>query len=155
MYELSRAIYRDLRPLLAVDARHPGRVERLLLSACEQIVEGIAGGLNYFPTPAAHLFADVRFLFPVGAQARAREIIGGQISRAQSQLEETLAGNGSVNGRRRCLALTAQGQPCRREAQIDSRYCSSHRTLEVRAGLGRSNGHARRAAGEAHVGPVA
>lgn len=139
MYELSRAIYRDLRPLLALDARHPGRVERLLLEGCEQIVEGIAGGLNYFPTPAAHLFADVRFLFPVGEQVRARAIIGAQITRAQSRLQETLVGTAGVNGRRRCLALTAQGQPCRREAQIDSRYCSSHRTLEVRSGVARAS----------------
>jgi hypothetical protein len=129
MYELSRALYRELRPLLAVDRRCPGRVERLLLEACEQTVEGIAGGLNYFPTPAAHLFADVRFLFPVREQARARAIIGGRVAKAQESLSELQAIEG-MNGRRRCLALTAQGAPCRREAQHNSRYCSSHRHME-------------------------
>lgn len=130
MYELSRAIYRELRPLLAVDVRRPGRVERLLLEACEQTVEGLAGGLNYFPTPAAHLFADVRFLFPVSAQAQARTIIGGQLAAAQAALEAVMANERAPNGRRRCMALTSQGQPCRREAQLDSRYCSSHRSVE-------------------------
>lgn len=129
MYELSRALYRELRPLLAVDPRCPGRVERLLLESCEQTLEGIAGGLHYFPSPAAHLFADVRFLFPVREQARARAIIGCRMAQAQASLGELQALEG-LNGRRRCLALTAQGAPCRREAQHNSRYCSSHRHME-------------------------
>lgn len=135
MYELSRAIYRDLRPLLEVDRARPGRVERLLVHSCEQVVEGIAGGLNFFPTPAARMFADVRFLFPVGAQERVRAIIGGRVAEAQEQLGQA-AGEGTLTpaGRRRCLALTAQGQPCRREAQLDSRYCSSHRRVDARRG---------------------
>ena len=86
MYELSRAIYRDLRPLLEVDRARPGRVERILLRSCERVVEGIAGGLNFFPTPAASMFADVRFLFPVRAQERVRVIIGGRVAEAQQQL---------------------------------------------------------------------
>lgn len=135
VYELSRAIYRDLRPLLEVDRARPGRVERILLHSCEQVVEGIAGGLNYFPTPAARMFADVRFLFPVRAQERVRAIIGGRLAQAQQQLGEAgHAGTLTRAGRRRCLALTAQGQPCRREAQLDSRYCSSHRSVDARAG---------------------
>ncbi len=129
MYELSRALYRELRPLLAVDQRSPGRVERLLLEACEQTLEGIAGGLHYFPSAAAHLFADVRFLFPVRDQIRVRAIIGVRVGKAQEELGEAQAIEG-LNGRRRCLALTAQGAPCRREAQHSSRYCSSHRHME-------------------------
>jgi hypothetical protein len=134
VYELSRALYRDLRPLLEVDSARPGRVERALLHSCEQVVEGIAGGLHYFPNPAAYMFGEVRFLFPVGAQQRVRAIIGGRLAQVQQRIAQSTGGSVMTpSGRRRCIALTAQGSPCRREAQLDSRFCSSHRAVAARA----------------------
>lgn len=127
MYEMSRAIYRDLRPFLQCDPRHPGRVERILVGECEDTVQRMAGGLHLAPEPAAHLFARVRFLFPVRHHERVRAIAGQRLDRIDAVLRSDHAP--LAGGRRRCRALTVQGQPCQREPQVDSAYCASHRVL--------------------------
>jgi hypothetical protein len=129
VYELSRAIYRDLRPFLQTDPRAPGRVERLLIAECEDTVQRMAGGYNLVPEPAAHLFARVRFLFPVRHQARVRHIAADRLNAIDETLRADPAAYGMTNGRRRCRALTVQGQPCQREPQLDSAYCASHRHM--------------------------
>ena len=133
MYELSRAIYRDLRPFLQVDPRAPGRVERLLIAECEDTVQRMAGGYNLVPEPAAHFFARVRFLFPVRVQAQVRQVAARRLGAIGATLREDPAAYGATNGRRRCRALTVQGQPCQREPQVDSSYCASHRQMAPEA----------------------
>jgi hypothetical protein len=129
VYEFSRAIYRDLRPFLQIDPRSPGRVERLLIAECEDTVQRMAGGYNLVPGPAAHLFARVRFLFPVRHQARVRNIAADRLQAIDATLRADPSAYGATNGRRRCRALTVQGQPCQREPQLESSYCASHRHM--------------------------
>ena len=131
MYELSRDMYRALKPSVLPDPRNPGRSERVLLMACEATVERIARDLRRYPRPARHLFAQIRFLFPLQDQLRAYRIIEEQVQTALEHLEAEvgpdIAGRASAL---RCAAVNRKGKPCGREPLRGSRYCPSHKQLE-------------------------
>ena len=82
MFEISRDLYRELKPMVIADTKHPGRSERVLLAACEQTVARIARDLRRYPRPARHLFSNVRFLFPVQEQLNCYRIIERHLSAA-------------------------------------------------------------------------
>lgn len=131
MYELSRDLYRALKPSVIPDPRQPGRSERLLLAACEQTVERIARDLRRYPRPARHLFAQVRFLFPLQEQLQAYRIIEDHVQAALERLEAEVGPDAGRATALRCASINRKGKPCGREPLRGSRFCPSHKHLEA------------------------
>lgn len=131
MFELSRDLYRELKPMVIADTKHPGRSERVLLAACEQTVARIARDLRRYPRPARHLFTNVRFLFPVQEQLNCYRIIERHLSAALDVLEAEAGPDTGRIGALRCASINRKGRPCGREPLRGSRYCPSHKHLEA------------------------
>lgn len=131
MYELSRDLYRALKPSVIPDPRHPGRSERLLLAACEHSIERIARDLRRYPRPARHLFGQVRFLFPLRDQLQIFHVIETHLHTALETLEAEAGPDSGRSSALRCASINRKGKPCGREPLRGSRYCPSHRHLEA------------------------
>lgn len=131
MYELSRDLYRALKPSVIPDPRQPGRSERLLLAACEHSIERIARDLRRYPRPARHMFSQIRFLFPLQEQLKAYHVIEEHLRRALETLEAEVGPEAGRSSALRCAAINRKGKPCGREPLRGSRYCPSHRHLEA------------------------
>ena len=131
MFELSRDLYRELKPMVIADTRHPGRSERVLLAACEQTVSRIARDLRRYPRPARHLFSNVRFLFPVQEQLHCYHIIERHLTAALDVLEAEAGPETGRSGALRCASINRKGRPCGREPLRGSRFCPSHKHLEA------------------------
>lgn len=129
MYELSRDLYRELRPDVIAQAHHPGRAERLLLAECEHTVQRLARDLHRYPRPARDLFRRIRFLFPVSQQLRVFGVIERHITDALDELQSRLAAEPGRVSALRCAAVNRRGTPCGREPLRGSRFCPSHRHL--------------------------
>ncbi len=129
MYRYSRAIYRDLQPLLMEGQIRPELGQRLLLTACERTVERLARDYRRFARPAASLFADVRSLFPVSRQLLAYDIIEAHMVAALEYLDQEIADRGSAD-LLRCRATNRKGKACQRVPVTGSDFCPSHRFLE-------------------------
>lgn len=131
MYELSRDLYRALKPNIISDTRHPGRSERLLLAACEHSIERIARDLRRYPRPARHLFSQVRFLFPLQEQLQIYRVIEEHLAEALERLEAEVGPDAGRSSALRCASINRKGKPCGREPLRGSRFCPSHRHLEA------------------------
>lgn len=129
MYRYSRAIYRDLNPILLQDQVRPELGQRLLLSACERTIERLARDHRRFARPAASLFADVRALFPVSRQLMVYDIIEAHMNAAIEFLDAEIAERGSAD-LLRCRATNRKGKACQRVPVTGSDYCPSHRYME-------------------------
>src|SRR3954462_4644488 len=71
MYQFSRAMYRELAPLVQ-DDRYGclSHNRQAFLAACETYFRRLATGRHYFAKPGRTPFHDVRFHFPVACQMR-------------------------------------------------------------------------------------
>jgi hypothetical protein len=135
MFEHSRGLYRDLRPLVTVDPRRPGAVERSLLAACHDVVVDLAREGGRAGLPARRLFARIRHLVPPHLQLHAYAVV----ERALGGVVEDMLGEARRSGRANlltCAAGTPRGAPCRREPLSGSRYCPAHKHLETLACVG-------------------
>lgn len=131
MYQFSRAIYRELSPLVTPD-RHGHRAEarERLLRACEGTMERIAADRFYFARPARTLFADVRDLFPIQAQLRAYHVITSTVTLAGEYVDQHARQGVSFDGSPLiCHATTRKGTPCQRLPVPGGKYCPSHKHL--------------------------
>lgn len=128
MYELSRDLFRALRPGLIADPRDPGRPSRTLLALCEESVGRIARTPAARRLHAKRLFAQARALFPPNAQL---ELVA-RIERAVESVHDGLVAQteGRTGGLLRCAAMTRRNTPCMREPIPGLRHCPSHRHLE-------------------------
>jgi hypothetical protein len=131
VFEISRDLYRELKPMVIADSKHPGRSERVLLAACEQTIARLARDLRRYPRPARHLFANVRFLFPVQEQLTCYRIIERHLSAALDVLEAEAGPDTGRIGALRCASINRKGRPCGREPLRGSRFCPSHKHLEA------------------------
>ncbi len=131
MFELSRDLYRELKPMVITDHHQPGRSERVLLAACEQTVSRIARDLRRYPRPARHLFSNVRFLFPIQEQLHCYRIIERHLHEALLILEAEAGPETGRIGALRCASINRKGRPCGREPLRGSRFCPSHKHLEA------------------------
>jgi hypothetical protein len=131
VYELSRDLYRALKPSVIADPKRPGRSERLLLAACEHTIERIARDLHRYPRPARHLFSQVRFLFPLREQLQAYRVIEDHLAKALQTLEAEIGDDPNRVSALRCASINRKGKPCGREPLRGSRYCPSHKHLEA------------------------
>jgi hypothetical protein len=130
MYQFSRAVYRELSPMVIED-RMSAEARRELLEACEQAFSRLASDRHYFARPSRSLFNDVRNHFPMTRQMRVYHVIDRYMSVASVYVarreEEGLSFDGSPLC---CHASTRKGTPCQRVPLPGSKYCPSHKHLE-------------------------
>jgi hypothetical protein len=135
VYQLSRAIYRELapyilheRPTYQQETNH-----ELVLRACERAVERMVTDRRYFARPARALFNDIRIYFSIASQLRVFMVIQRNMEIALAVLarlpQEVLDANGVP---RQCEAMTRKGKPCQRQPLVGSEYCPSHQHLTER-----------------------
>jgi hypothetical protein len=105
MYQISRALYRDLADdVIVAPARAPGAPtnRQLVLWACEAAIHRLATDRFYFARPARSLYRDIRIYFPLEAQHRVYRTV---------QRHLRLAGSIFASDPKTLYALT--GQPAR------------------------------------------
>jgi uncharacterized protein DUF5763 len=126
MYQLSRAIYRELsRDIVGGREGH-----EQVLRACEATVERLVGDRHYFARPARFLFHEVKPHLPMHAQPRAWRIIEGYVACVLEVIERMPRNGVDVNGRPlQCRATTRRGTPCQRVPLHHNGYCPSHQHL--------------------------
>jgi hypothetical protein len=131
MYQFSRAIYRELVAELEPQAQCQGRnAHAHLLKACECTMERLATDRHYFARPARTLFNDIRFCFPVSAQAKVHRVVTSYISAAEAWLDSQPKQGYDVNGNPlQCRATTRKGTACQRVPLPQNGYCPSHQHL--------------------------
>lgn len=135
MYQFSRAIYRDLSPLILEERlafqRESNR--ELVLRACETTMERMVTDRRYFANPARSLFEDIRIYFSLSSQLRVYMVIKHHVDLALAFLERLPEESVYVNGMpRRCQAMTRKSKPCQRQPLPRSDYCPSHQHLVER-----------------------
>jgi hypothetical protein len=128
MYQFSRAIYRDLSPLIDGSAGLDGR--QRVLDACESTMRRLLADRRYFAKPTKVLFNEVRDQFPITHQHRVLGVIDRNVRKAILYLEMTPPEKLKADGGRDCRAHTRKGTPCRREPLPGRDYCPSHKHLE-------------------------
>jgi hypothetical protein len=131
MYQLSRAIYRELAGYIdTADRRGEHRAQEQVLKSCEEAITRLATDRPYFARPARTLFGDIRPYFPLSAQPRVWRVIQAYMSCAEEILaREPPLGYDSNGLPVRCRATTRRGTPCRRDPLPHNGYCPSHQHL--------------------------
>jgi len=133
MYQFSRAIYRELSPLLKEppSGTAPDAYRVVLLRDCEQAVTRMATDSLHFAHPAKSLFCDVRTYFPMAVQARVLAVIEHYIDLAQRFLAANPheAFSAISDAPPSCRATTRKGTPCMRTPLPRNGYCPSHQHL--------------------------
>ncbi len=130
MYQFSRAIYRELAPL--VEPRGPGdrHAHQRVLRACEAAVDRLANDRHYFARPARTLFNDIRCQFPVSAQPHVYRVVDHYLHLADGFLAKLPRNGCDANGKPlQCRAMTRKGSACQRMPLPHNGYCPSHQHL--------------------------
>jgi hypothetical protein len=132
MYQFSRAIYREVAPLVDGDApSQDGRGPHAsVLAACEAVMNRLATDRHYFARPARTLFNDIRLHFPMSAQARVWLIVQRYVACAEEYVERQPKRGVDAHGNPlQCRATTRRGTACQREPLAHNGYCPSHQHL--------------------------
>ena len=135
MYQISRAIYRELAPYVECpkpnDAVGTSARHAELLRACEAVVERLAKEPYNFSDPTRTLFYDIRSYFPMNAQERVHRVVSLYMEIARRFVaEHPLLGYTAIAGEApRCRATTRKGETCRRTPLPQNGYCPSHQHL--------------------------
>jgi len=137
MYQFSRAVYRELSPLVLNEAfgcdRSP---RRLLLESCETAFTRLATDRHYFARPTRTLFNDVRGYFPMTRQMEVYRVIDRYMHVAAEYVVQREQEGLSIDGSPLCChASTRKGTACQRVPLPGSKYCPSHKHLEEGFGL--------------------
>jgi hypothetical protein len=130
VYEISRDLFRALRPGLLGDSRSPARPSRTLLGLCEESISGIARTPNALGHHASRLFTKIRGLYPPAQHVALLALIERELHRVHDKLVEQVGDR--TGGLLRCAAMTRRNTPCMREPIPGLRYCPSHRHLNDR-----------------------
>ena len=132
MLEFSRAIYRELADDIDAGPHVDAPAARLhVLRACEACMERLEADRRYFARPARSLFLEIRWCFPVTAQAKVCRTVREVVAAAEAHLERVAPFGRRADGTPlRCPAYTRQGTPCRRAPIPGERHCPSHRYLD-------------------------
>ncbi len=126
MYQVSRAIYRELAAEIATGRQGHADV----LRACEGAIERLATDRHYFAQPARTLFRDIRVNFPLQAQARVWVVVRDYVDAAEHLLSTlSTRGRDAFGNRLQCRATTRRGTACQRLPVHDNGYCPSHQHL--------------------------
>jgi hypothetical protein len=131
MYQLSRAIYRELAPYIdGSDCRGSHHAQEQVLKSCEAAITRLAYDRHYFARPSRTLFNDIRPYFPMTAQPRVWHVVDTYLSCAADLLARESGRGFDANGEPvRCRATTRRGTPCRRDPLPHNGYCPSHQHL--------------------------
>jgi hypothetical protein len=131
MFQFSRAVYRELASDIDAEARLPHRsAHEHVLKACEETMERLATDRHYFARPARTLFHDIRFCFPMRAQARVWQVVQAYTTAAEAYLDRMPRAGYDVNGNPlQCRATTRKGTACQRVPLPHNGYCPSHQHL--------------------------
>lgn len=136
MYQISRAIYRELAPYVRGGGPtgpqpRPTATQQQVLRSCEAVIERLAKDPYCFADPTRTLFYDIRTHFPMNAQQRVHDVVTLYMDIAQRFIaEHPLAGYAAVSGEApRCRATTRKGDACRRMPLPQNGYCPSHQHL--------------------------
>jgi len=126
MYQISRAIYRDLAPDIVGGREAHSHV----LGACEGAIARLIEDRHYFAKPSRTLFQDVRPFLQLNAQARAWLVVDAYLKLAIDTIERMPKNGYDVNGNPlQCRATTRRGTPCQRVPLHHNGYCPSHQHL--------------------------
>ena len=129
MYQFSRAVYRELSPMVVEDNMSV-EARRDLLDACERAFDRLANDRHYFARPSRTLFNDIRAYFPMSAQVHVYRVVDRYMSFASDYLAERPAVVMELTGRKlECRATTRKGTPCQRMPLAHNGYCPSHQHL--------------------------
>jgi hypothetical protein len=132
MFQFSRAIYRDLAPLVCEDkpSWQTESNRALVLRECEETIERLMTDRRYFARPARTLFNNVRPYFSIADLPRVYVIVDRNIELAVRFLNQVPDYIYHANGLpRHCQAMTRKGKPCQRQPLPCSDYCPSHQHL--------------------------
>jgi hypothetical protein len=137
MFQFSRAIYREIAAEIDSQACGNGRSAHAhVLRACEETMERLASDRHYFAKPARKLFHDIRFAFPVAAQAHVCRVVTAYVSAAEHYLDAQPRAGCDVHGNPlQCRATTRKGTACQRMPLPHNGYCPSHQHLAETEGL--------------------
>ena len=126
MYQISRAIYREL----AADICTGREGHEQVLRRCEATVERLVTDRHYFARPARTLFHDIRIHFPMQAQERVWRVVSRYVGCAQEALDRMPRNGYDAAGRPlQCRATTRRGTACQRMPLPHNGYCPSHQHL--------------------------
>jgi hypothetical protein len=126
MYQVSRAIYRDLAP----DIEGGREAHAHGLRACECTIERLIGDRHYFARPARTLFQDIRPHLQLSAQGRAWHVVQAYVQLALETVERMPKNGYDAHGNPlQCRATTRRGTPCQRVPLHHNGYCPSHQHL--------------------------
>jgi hypothetical protein len=131
MFQFSRAIYRELAVDIDAGACASGRsAHEHVLRTCEQTMERLSADRHYFARPARTLFNDIRFCFPMAAQARVWRVVTAYVAAAEGYLDRQPRAGVDVHGKPlQCRATTRKGTACQRVPLPHNGYCPSHQHL--------------------------
>jgi hypothetical protein len=130
MYQFSRAVYRELSPMVVED-NMSAEARRDLLDACECAFTRLAKDRHYFARPARSLFNDIRIQFPMTRQMRVYRVVDRYMSVASEYVARREQEGLTIDGAPLCChASTRKGTACQRVPLHGSKYCPSHKHLE-------------------------
>ena len=134
MYRFSRSIYRELACYILVEERcsaDPGaNNHERVLRACEAAIRRLATDRHYFARPTKTLFNDIRFYFPMSAQAHVYYVVDRYMRFAEEFLaDQSIEGYDLLGNRLQCRATTRKGRACQRTPLPHNGYCPSHQHL--------------------------
>lgn len=135
MYHFSRAIYRDLAPLVQDDKPSSQRESNraLVLHECEATIERLMTDRRHFARPSRTLFNNVRAFFSICDLPRVYVIVDRNIELAARFLAQDPDYAYDARGvPRSCQAMTRKGKACQRQPLVRSDYCPSHQHLTER-----------------------
>jgi hypothetical protein len=132
MFQFSRAVYRELSPLVEIDSHGCERdPRREILTSCEQAFNRLATDRHYFARPTRSLFNDVRAHFPMTRQMEVFRVIERYMTVASEYVIQREQEGLGIDGRPLCChASTRKGTACQRVPLPGSKYCPSHKHLE-------------------------
>ena len=126
MYQVSRAIYRELATEIVTG--RDGHAD--VLRCCESAIERLATDRHYFANPARSLFRDIRTNFPLQSQTRVWITVRDYVAAAEDVLMSlSTKGRDAFGNPLQCRASTRRGTPCQRIPVHSNGYCPSHQHL--------------------------
>jgi len=130
MYPFSRAVYRELSPMVIED-KMSVEARRELLESCERAFSRLASDRHYFARPARSLFNDIRVHFPMTRQMRVYRVVDRVMTVATEYVARREQEGMTIDGAPLCChASTRKATPCQRVPLPGSKYCPSHKRLE-------------------------